>query len=135
MKDLFDHVDQNLETYLDQLFKLIRQPSISSQNVGMAECAALVARQFEEYGIRARVLPTAGHPVVYGEAGPSQGPTLLVYGHYDVQPPEPLEEWLSPPFEPEIRGDRIYARGVADDKGQFITPAIAVAGWRAVRGE
>ena len=133
-KDLFGYVDESLGCYLEQLFTLLRQPSISTQNVGISECSSLLVRQLGAVGCQAQILPTDGYPVVYGEVGPSQGPSLLVYGHYDVQPPEPLDEWLSLPFEPEMRGDRIYARGSADDKGQFFTAIAAIDAWRNVRG-
>ena len=86
-----------------------------------------VANRLSEAGIEhVEVMPTAGHPVVYGDwlhANPD-GPTVLIYGHFDVQPPDPLDLWDSPPFEPEIRDGRIYGRGASDDKGQVATSAL-----------
>ena len=88
---------------LDDLRRLLRQPSISAQNIGVAECADLVLTTLRDAGITARLLPTPAHPVVYGEwTGAPGKPTVLIYGHYDVQPPEPLDEWL----EPAVRADR-----------------------------
>ncbi|HUZ02202.1 MAG TPA: M20/M25/M40 family metallo-hydrolase [Thermomicrobiaceae bacterium] len=115
------------EEFLATLFRLLRQPSISTQGVGVEECAELVRVVLEEHGVPARLLPTDGYPVVYGEltAGPDAN-TLLIYGHYDVQPPEPYEAWDSPPFEPTIRDGRIYARGSGDNKGQFLAHVLAL---------
>jgi acetylornithine deacetylase/succinyl-diaminopimelate desuccinylase-like protein len=115
------------DEFLHTLFRLLRQPSISTQGIGVDECAELVKTILEEHGIRGRVMPTAGLPVVYGErlAGPDAN-TILIYGHYDVQPPEPLEAWVSPPFEPTIRDGRIYGRGTGDNKGQFLAHILAV---------
>lgn len=94
----------------------------------MAQAADWLARRMEEIGLAAEIMPTPGHPVVLGEwkGAPEGAPSLLVYGHYDVQPPEPLELWDSPPFEPTERGGRIYARGSADDKGQLFMHLAAL---------
>ncbi len=115
------------QEYLDTLFTLLRQPSISTQGVGVDECAELVKAVLEENGISGRIMPTAGLPVVYGErlVGDDAN-TMLIYGHYDVQPPEPYDAWVSPPFEPTIRDGRIYARGAGDNKGQFLAHILAV---------
>lgn len=107
-----------------ELFDLLRIPSISADPAFSSDvhsCAAFVAERLKEAGADAvEICPTAGYPIVYGEKiiDPAL-PTVLVYGHYDVQPAVPLELWTTPPFEPEIRNERIYARGSADDKGQF----------------
>src|SRR5690606_2781974 len=120
-------IEKHKDEYLETLFRLLRQPSISTQGVGVEECAALVAEILEANGISARIMPTAGLPVVYGERkAADDAPTVLIYGHYDVQPPEPYEEWISPPFEPEIRDGRIYARGAGDNKGQFVAHILAL---------
>jgi acetylornithine deacetylase/succinyl-diaminopimelate desuccinylase-like protein len=125
--DVEHAIDQRRDEFLNTLFRLLRQPSISTQGIGVAECAELVKTILEEHGIRGCVMPTAGLPVVYGErtAGPDAN-TLLIYGHYDVQPPEPYEAWISPPFEPTIRDGRIYARGTGDNKGQFLAHILAI---------
>lgn len=119
------------EAMLETLFALLRQPSISTRGEGVRECAALVREILERHGIPAELLETDGFPVVYGELpalGAGEGPvnTILLYGHYDVQPPEPREEWSSPPFAPEVRDGRIYARGVGDNKGQFLAHILAI---------
>jgi acetylornithine deacetylase/succinyl-diaminopimelate desuccinylase-like protein len=127
MNEIFRYVDQNRQRFLDELFVLLRQPSISAQNQGVTECARLLQGQMEAIGIPARILATGGHPVVYGELK-SDGATrtVLVYGHYDVQPADPIELWNSPPFEPTIRDGRIYGRGTGDNKGQFFAHLKAV---------
>ncbi|HSB81068.1 MAG TPA: M20/M25/M40 family metallo-hydrolase [Candidatus Methylomirabilis sp.] len=127
MDEIFRYVDGNRERLLSELFVLLRQPSISAQNQGVVECAHLLKGQMEAIGIPARILPTAGHPVVYGELT-SEGArrTVLIYGHYDVQPADPLALWHSPPFEPTIRDGRIYGRGTGDNKGQFFAHLKAV---------
>jgi acetylornithine deacetylase/succinyl-diaminopimelate desuccinylase-like protein len=112
------------ERFMSELFDLLRIPSISADPAFAKDvhaCAAFVADRLTEAGADAvEICPTAGYPIVYGEKiiDPSL-PTVLVYGHYDVQPAVPLELWTTPPFQPEIRNERIYARGSADDKGQF----------------
>ena len=124
MNDLKAFIQDNKDRLLQELFELIRIPSISSKEAhkdDMYEAAAWIkARLLEKGAEKAEVLDTDGHPVVYGEKtiDPSL-PTVLVYGHYDVQPVEPLNLWKSPPFEPEIRDGKIYARGADDDKGQM----------------
>jgi acetylornithine deacetylase/succinyl-diaminopimelate desuccinylase-like protein len=113
-------VDSKRDDLLDELKDFLRMPSISArEDGGFRECADWVARKLEEAGADARIMETDGHPVVYAEAGEGER-TLLSYGHYDVQPPEPLELWESAPFEPTIRDGSLYARGVADDKGDVL---------------
>lgn len=118
------YIEKNRERFLEELFSLLRIPSISSSSANAADmerCAAALADLLLEAGAdRAEVCRTEGHPVVYGEkiTDPSQ-PAVLVYGHYDVQPVDPLELWKSAPFEPQIRDGAIYARGANDDKGQL----------------
>ena len=110
--------------FLAELAEFVRYPSVSAQPDRARDvraCADWLARHLQSIGLeRVRVLPTGGHPVVWAEWRRAAGrPTLLVYGHYDVQPTDPLREWTSPPFEPAIRGDSLYGRGTADDKGQL----------------
>ncbi len=119
-----DYVEAHRDRFLQELYEFLRIPSISTdpdrkEDVGKA--AAFVAAQLKKSGMqRAEVIPTDGHPIVYGERIEDLArPTVLVYGHYDVQPVDPVELWDSEPFEPEIREGRIYARGAADDKGQM----------------
>ena len=119
-----DYQDKNQQRFLDEMLELLRIPSISAKSEckdDMRKCAELVKQRLLDSGCdKAEVMNTAGHPVVYGEkfVDPSK-PTVLVYGHYDVQPPEPLELWHSGPFEPVIKDGKVFARGSADDKGQF----------------
>lgn len=124
MQNIKDYVEQNKQRFLDELFELLRFPSVSADpkyNGDVAKTAEFVAEKLRAAGAEnVEVCKTAGHPIVYGEKiiG-SDKPTVLVYGHYDVQPPDPLELWNTPPFEPTVRDGKIYARGACDDKGQF----------------
>jgi len=134
--DIFAHIDGNRERYLTELFPLLKQPSISATGQGIQACAELLVRMMQGVGLTAQILPTGGHPVVFGDTLSAEAPfTLLIYGHYDVQPPEPLEKWDSPPFAPEIRDGRIYGRGTADNKGQFFTHLKAIDAVRQVVGQ
>ena len=119
-----EYIEKNKERFLEELFELIRIPSISSMSehkADMLKCAEAVKSSLLSAGAdRVEIMETTGHPVVYGEKiiDPSL-PTVLVYGHYDVQPVEPLNLWTSKPFEPEVREGKIFARGADDDKGQL----------------
>src|SRR5689334_23399857 len=119
-----DYQEKNKDRFLNEMLELLRIPSVSAKSehkADMQKCAEAVKKSLLAAGCdKAEVMPTEGHPAVYGEKiiDPSK-PTVLVYGHYDVQPPDPLELWHSGPFEPVIKDGRIYARGSADDKGQF----------------
>ena len=120
--DLRERVEGAKEDLLEELEEFLRMPSISARagdDGGFRECAEWVRSKLEEAGAEASILETDGHPVVYAEIGGGEK-TLLSYGHYDVQPPEPLELWESDPFEPTIRDGALYARGVADDKGDVM---------------
>lgn len=129
-------ISSRKEDYLNQLFRLLRQKSISAQNIGVRECAGLLKEMMDQIGINTRIMETAGHPVVYGEImNDPNAFTLLIYGHYDVQPPEPISEWLSPPFEPTIRDGKIYCRGVGDNKGQLMAQILAVKTYLDAFGE
>jgi len=123
MENILAYIDQNKDRYLAELKELLAIPSISTnqENAGdMQRCANWVAGHMRTVGMQnVQIFPTAGHPIVYGDWLNAPGkPTVLFYGHYDVQPPEPLELWTSPPFDATIRGDNLYARGSSDDKGQ-----------------
>jgi acetylornithine deacetylase/succinyl-diaminopimelate desuccinylase-like protein len=120
---------------LADLFRLIAQPSISAQNVGVRECADLFVALLQEVGFTARLMPTPAHPVIFAEwLGAPGRPTVLIYGHYDVQPPDPLDEWLSPPFEPTIRDGKLFGRGAGDNKGQIFAQIAAARTWLEVAG-
>jgi acetylornithine deacetylase/succinyl-diaminopimelate desuccinylase-like protein len=125
------YLEEHRQEHLDQLFEFLRIPSVSSlpeHKDDIRRAAEWVAQQLRDIGVpKVEIMPTAGNPVVYGEWIVDESkPTALIYGHYDVQPPDPLELWETPPFEPAIRGDRIYARGAADDKGNLFMPIKAV---------
>jgi acetylornithine deacetylase/succinyl-diaminopimelate desuccinylase-like protein len=135
-----DWLTANISSATAELFEFLRIPSVSarSEHKGdVARAAGWLAGQLKAAGLSAEVLPTAGHPIVIGEwrgAGPA-APTYLVYGHYDVQPVEPLELWHSPPFEPSVRDGRIYARGSVDDKGQLFLHVKALQAHLATHGK
>ncbi len=120
--ELGPSVDGMKDELLEELNEFLRMPSISAredESGGFRSCAEWVAGKLEEAGAEVRIMETVGHPVVYAEIGSGEE-TLLSYGHYDVQPPEPLELWESDPFEPAVRDGSLFARGVADDKGYVL---------------
>jgi len=133
---LFSYIDSHVDGYVEDLRKLCRQPSISAQNKGIDECVCLLKEMMTEAGIDVKVVPVKdGNPVVFGELK-SEGAkrTLGFYNHYDVQPPEPLELWSSPPFEAEVVDGKIFARGVEDNKGSLVARLEAVKALKAVYG-
>ncbi len=124
MEDIKKYIDNNKQRFLDELFELLRFPSISADpkhKNDLLNTADFVAEKLKAAGAdNVEICSTAGNPIVYGEKIiDSSRPTVLVYGHYDVQPPDPLGLWETPPFEPTLRDGKIYARGSCDDKGQF----------------
>lgn len=133
---VFDYVDAHRQDYINRLIDYVRRPSISAHGVGIAEVADYIADVMNRIGLKARVIPTAGWPMVFGELQIMEGaPTVLLYGHYDVQPPDPLEEWVSPPFEPTIRDGRLYARGVGDNKGQHLAQILGIEAHMVTQGK
>lgn len=138
MQDVIDFVVRSQQVSLDQLCDFLRIPSVSADSAfkqDVDRCAGFVLDAMQRAGLTAEIIPTAGHPIVYGERleDPSL-PTVLVYGHYDVQPPDPLDLWTSPPFEPEIRDGKLFARGATDDKGQVFTHLKSLEAWVKTRG-
>jgi len=134
MERVFEWIEEHYEQGLVDLCEFGRQPSISAQGVGMEEAVEKLASLLRKYGVEPHLLPTSSYPVVYGEI-PGDSPfTLLLYNHYDVQPPEPLELWSSPPFEPQVREGKVFGRGVADDKGDIVSRLLALRAFREVRG-
>src|SRR5215208_4682984 len=120
--EMGERVDGSREELLGELNEFLRMPSISArqdESGAFRNCAQWVAEKLDEAGAESSIMETEGHPVVYAEIG-SGDATLLSYGHYDVQPPEPLDLWESEPFEPTVRDGGLYARGVADDKGDVL---------------
>nr|PID86823.1 MAG: peptidase M20 [Chloroflexota bacterium] len=140
MSNLLSFAKDNQDQYLQELIEFLKIPSVSTQpehDADVAQAAKWLAASMEEAGVEhVQVIQTAGHPLVYGDwlhAG-ATAPTVLIYGHYDVQPAEPFELWHSPPFEPTIRDDYVYARGSSDDKGQAYIHVKAVQAHLAVNG-
>jgi acetylornithine deacetylase/succinyl-diaminopimelate desuccinylase-like protein len=137
--DLTSFFDKNQARARDQLFDLLRIPSVSARsehNADTARAAEWVAESLRGVGLTAKVHATKGHPIVVGEwRGAAGAQTVLVYGHYDVQPAEPLELWDSPPFEPTVRDRKIFARGSVDDKGQLFLHVKALEAHLATRGK
>jgi len=124
MQEIKKYVEDNKQRFLDELFELLRFPSVSADpkyKGDVLKTADFVAEKLKEAGAdKVEVCQTAGYPIIYGEKLIDEKlPTVLIYGHYDVQPADPLELWDTPPFEPTVRDGKIYARGSADDKGQF----------------
>ncbi len=126
------YLEENYDRFQNELIELVRIPSISIEpehNQDIKRAASWLADKLRSIGVEhVEILPTAGHPVVYGDwlHGGSNTPTVLVYGHYDVQFPQPLEDWKSDPFEPDIRDGNLYARGSSDMKGQLLAAVNAV---------
>ena len=116
---VFEYIEANRDDHLVRVMDYVKHPSISAHDIGIREVAAMLVEHLTGLGFQAEAVPTSGHPMVLGHRNDVPGkPTVLLYGHYDVQPPDPLEAWISPPFEPTIRDGRIYARGIGDNKGQ-----------------
>src|SRR5271165_6517751 len=131
MDDAIAYIDRHRQRFVDELVEWVRIPSISSDPAhaeDMARNAEHLATRLRELDAgKVEIWPTAGHPAVFAEWMRAPGkPTLLVYGHHDVQPVDPLPEWVSPPFEPAVREGRLWGRGVVDDKGQVYIHAKAI---------
>jgi len=140
MEKIINYIRSHRQQHLEELFQLLRIPSVSTipNHAGdVARCSKVLAEHLKTIGMKAaEIMPTEGHPVVYAEWLEAPGaPTILIYGHYDVQPPEPLEQWESPPFEPKIRDGEIYARGASDDKGQFFAHVKAIEAYFKQHGK
>jgi len=137
--DLDAYLSANNDRIHDELFEFLRIPSVSARSehkVDTARAAEWVLQSLQEAGLTAESHATSGHPIVLGEwrKAAEGAPTVLIYAHYDVQPVEPLELWSSPPFEPTVRGGKIYARGAVDDKGQLFLHIKALEAHLATRG-
>src|SRR5689334_5952668 len=138
-RDLTDFLTNNDQRIMQELFEFLRIPSVSAKsdhNADTKRAADWVRNSLDKIGVPAKVYPTAGHPVVVGEWRNAPGaPTVLIYGHYDVQPPEPLDLWTTPAFEPTIRDENLYGRGTADDKGQVHIHLKALESLRQASGK
>lgn len=137
MDRAIQYIRSQRKAFEDDLTALLRIASVSADSNRRSDtrrAAEWVADQFRRLDLPTELIETAGHPLVYAESPPVAGaPVVLVYGHYDVQPPDPLNEWESPPFEPTVRHGNVYARGATDDKGQMLTHVKSVEAWiRAV---
>ena len=133
----YKYIDDNFNQTISDLKRLVAQPSISAQKVGITECAEMVAEELTNAGLIAKILPTSdpAYPVVIAETPDADSEkTLLFYNHYDVQPPDPLDEWESPPFEPFEKNGYIFGRGISDDKGPFIARLAAIKALPATTG-
>jgi len=136
MKAIFDYIDGHRHLFIDRLMDYLRHPSISAHGIGMDQVADYLLTWLTKLGFDPQLMPTPGWPLVLGRRfDQPAAPTVLLYGHYDVQPPEPLDEWISPPFEPAIRDGRVYARGAGDNKGQHFAQILALESLLAVRGQ
>lgn len=136
MEKVFQYIHENEQRFMDDLFAFLRCRSISAQNDGVSDCAELLKDMMVKAGIKTTIYPTARHPVVYGEIiTDPELPTLMIYGHYDVQPPEPYELWDSDPFNPQIKDGYIYARGVSDNKSQLFAHVKGVEAYLNTYGK
>jgi len=128
-----EYIASHRDDFESRFFEVLRFPSVSAVEAHRSDvrrAAEWFCNQFSDMGLHTELIETAGHPIVFAEYVPKEAtdktPTVLVYGHYDVQPPDPLDLWHSPPFEPTVRDGNVYARGAADDKGQFLTHVFAL---------
>jgi acetylornithine deacetylase/succinyl-diaminopimelate desuccinylase-like protein len=118
------------DRYLQEFYSFLRFPSVSTDDqysVHVRDCAQWLSQKLNAIGLKSEVVPTAGHPIVWGRNEHRQGrPTVLIYGHYDVQPPDPLDLWESPPFEPVLKNGYVFARGSTDNKGQILAHILGI---------
>jgi len=138
LDEVMDYLENNKSKFVARLQEFCRQPSISTTNQGVTECALLLKKMMTEVGIEARPIEIPnGLPYVYGEisSGKAGAKTVLFYNHYDVQPPDPLQEWKFPPFGAEVHDGVVYARGVADNKGNIIARLNAIEAFIATVGD
>ncbi len=136
LDDIFGYLKTQEQQHLTRLLDYLRMPSISAHGVGIAEVADYLVKLLQDMGFSAEAVPTDGWPVVLAEYQlHPEALTVLLYGHYDVQPPDPLDAWVSPPFEPEIREGRIYARGAGDNKGQHFAQLMALESLLKLHGK
>jgi len=140
MQDIFKYIDEHLNDSIASLTELCKLPAVSAQKQAIGETAEHVVGMLRPLGFETQILPKTGgpdtaQPVVFAELRGKSPKTLLFYDHYDVQPPEPLELWTSPPFQPTLRDGKLYGRGVSDNKGNIAARVAAIKAWREVRGE
>ena len=138
MSEFDSYLNENHDRFESDLFEWLRMPSIgtdSAYDADIRKTAEWLAQKFIDMGLKTETIETCGHPLIYAESPKVEGaPTVLVYGHYDVQPPDPLELWETPPFEPTVRDGKVFARGATDDKGQMITHVFGVEAYLKTKG-
>jgi len=135
LREIYEYIDENSQRFVEDLRKLCQQPSISTQNIGIIDCIDLVQSMMSEVGIESEVVQTKGYPMIIGlQIFEEAEKTIGFYNHYDVQPPEPLELWETPPFNADVREGKIYARGVSDNKGDIMARIKAVEAIKEVLG-
>lgn len=135
MKKVYQYIEENAQMYIDWLLEACRQPSVSAQNRGMLEMKELVNMLLGKIEAEVEEIITNGYPIIYGELSNRKEKTITFYNHYDVQPEDPIDQWLSDPFKAEIKEGKIFARGVADNKGNLIARICAVHAYQQVYGE
>lgn len=133
MKSIESYLEAESNRFESVFFEMLKIPSISADpehKPDMLKMASTLNDYFKGLGLKSEIISTETHPLVYAETPPVEGaPTVLVYGHYDVQPPDPLNLWKTPPFEPTVRDGSVFARGATDDKGQFLTHVFGLEAW------
>ena len=135
IKSIDQYLESNLDASIAELSRLIAIPSISAQGSGLNECASEVSEMLQLRDFQVEIMASEGAPVVFAERKGKSDKTLLIYNHYDVQPPEPLELWESPPFEATIKEGILYGRGAADDKGPLVSRLLAIDGILEIEGD
>lgn len=139
LDSIHQYVDSNIDKFTNELISFLKIPSVSTdpERVQYVQDAAkFVQQSIQNLGLTAEIIPTKGHPIVFGEHKVDESlPTILVYGHYDVQPEDPMDLWTSPPFEPVVKNGRVYARGSADDKGQMYMHIKALETLKAIHAD
>ena len=132
------YLSENRERFVDELKELLRIPSVSADSAykdDVRRAGKFVFDQLQSIGLDTEIVETDGHPIIHASwTGAENAPTAMIYGHYDVQPPDPIEDWVTPPFEPEVRDGKLYARGATDDKGQMFTHIKSVEAWMKTHG-
>ena len=134
MQDIYRYIDQHKDDFISRAQRLVRQPSVAAQGIGVKETSAIVMQMLESIGAKARRLDAGGQPVVFGELNAGAPRTLSLYNHYDVQPAEPLDLWKHDPWKAEVHDGKIFGRGIADDKGDFVARICAIEAIQKTRG-
>lgn len=138
MQQIDRYLTDHASRFVEELKALLRIKSVSADSTCQPEirkAAQFLSELMEQAGLSVEIVETDGNPIVYGSwLGAPGAPTVMIYGHYDVQPPDPLDQWITPPFEPDVRDGLIYARGATDDKGQMLTHVKSIEAWLKTEG-